>query len=206
MSMNWGAIGATSRGTGRVAVASVAAVACVVSFAATDSAAAAAAERGAFGALPDQAERTLREHPLRLLDGRTLTLGSLRGEVVVVNLWASWCAPCRSELPRLGGMQSQLAGAARVVAVSIDEDADNARRFCRTRGVSLQVACDGPEGLARALDVRHVPLTLVLDRAGRIAYTTYGSDARALAGVEAAARRLAAEAAPSADAAAGESR
>jgi thiol-disulfide isomerase/thioredoxin len=145
-----------------------------------------------LGAAPAEAERVLREHPLRTLDGRTLTLGSLHGDVVVVNFWASWCPPCRRELPRLGNLQTQLAGA-RVVAVSIDTDVENARRFCRAHGVKVAVVHDGPDGLARALDLRRVPFTLVLDRSGRVAYTTAGSDERAVAAVTTAARQLLAQ-------------
>ena len=151
-----------------------------------------AAGPAGLGASPAEAERALREHTLRTLDGKTLTLGSYHGDVVVVNFWASWCPPCRRELPRLGSLQTQLTGA-RVVAVSIDQDAENARRFCRAHGVKLAVAHDGPDGLARALDLPHVPFTLVLDRAGRVAYATGGSDERAVANVASAARRLLAQ-------------
>ena len=160
-----------------------------------------------LGASSAAAERALREHTLHTLDGRTMTLGSLAGSVVVVNFWASWCTPCRRELPRLGSLKAELeAAGGRVIAVSIDEDADNARRFCRAHHVTLQVAHDGPDGLAQALDLKRVPFTLVLDRAGRIAYSTSGSDDRALAELGAATRRLLAETPPAAAAGAGDAR
>lgn len=162
----------------------------------------AAGDFAGLGASPADAERALREHTLRTLDGRTLTLGAYHGDVVVVNFWASWCPPCRRELPRLGNLQKQLTGA-RIVAVSIDENPENARRFCRAHGVTLPVAHDGPDGLAAALDLRHVPFTLVLDRAGRVAYTTIGSDERAVAQVASAARRLLAQPVTAAEADAG---
>jgi len=169
------------------------------------AAATTAGDLSGLGASPAEAERALREHPLKTLDGRTLTLGAFHGDVVVVNFWASWCPPCRRELPRLGGLQAQLGGA-KVVAVSIDEDAENARRFCRAHGVTLAVAHDGPNGLARALDLRHVPLTLVLDRAGKVAYTTAGSDDRAIAQIASTARQLMAQPATATDAATGSAR
>ena len=161
-----------------------------------------------LGVSAAEAERALREHVVHTLDGKPLTLGSLQGEVVVVNFWASWCAPCRRELPRLGGLQTELApSGSRIVAISIDQDIENARRFCRAQSVAVTVAHDGPKGLARALDLKRVPLTLVLDRNGHIVYTTSRSDAQGLAAVATQVRQSSAQATPAAaDADAGSGR
>ena len=75
-------------------------------------------------------KQALREHTLRGLDGKTMTLDALRGEVVVVNFWASWCTPCRRELARLDALNTEIARrGGRVVAISVDEEIENARRF-----------------------------------------------------------------------------
>jgi thiol-disulfide isomerase/thioredoxin len=146
----------------------------------------------AFKAGQPEAEAALGRHTLRLLDGSTTTLASLRGQVVVVNFWASWCAPCRRELPRLEALNRELSGhGARVVAVSIDENADNARGYAKRGRLTLPIACDGPGGLARQLDLRSVPATVVLDRDGRIAWSTGRSDDAELAKLEGVVRRLA---------------
>jgi len=118
----------------------------------------------------------LATHRLALLDGKTTTLAAFRGEVVVINFWASWCAPCRHELPLLDRWNSDWAGrGARVIAISIDNDARKAKRFMDDMGLSLTVAHDGPNGLARSLDIPTVPYTLLLDREGNVIDTVRGS-------------------------------
>jgi len=144
-----------------------------------------------IGERPEVFQRALREHLLHTLDGKSYTLASLRGEVVVVNFWASWCPPCRKELPALGALNDRLAGHGRVIAISIDRDLRNVERFAKTNHLSMTVAHDGPDGLARQLDLKSVPLTLVLGRDGDIAYTAMGTTD--LGRVEDTARRLVAQ-------------
>jgi len=135
--------------------------------------------------------RELRAHTLRTVDGRRLVLSRLDGEVLVVNFWASWCAPCRRELPRLDALHAAIADrGGRVLAVSIDREARNVRRFVRAHRLTLPVYHDGPDGLARALDLPHVPFTIVLDREGNVAFATAGSDERSLEQIAATANRL----------------
>lgn len=130
-------------------------------------------------------------HPLKTLDGKPLAWRTSEGQVVIVNFWASWCAPCRKELPQLDAMNRALAEqGARVIAISIDSEAANARRFQQKHGLSLPIAFDGPDGLVRTLDLPSIPYTVVLDRAGRVAWSTQESDAQALAELEATTRRL----------------
>src|SRR6185503_8407093 len=103
--------------------------------------------------------------------------------------WASWCGPCRRELPRLDALQTSLgAHGARVVAISIDEESRNAARFAKSLALAFPVYHDGPDGLARRLDLPAVPYTIVLDRDGAVAFTTTGSDERALDAIARAAR------------------
>jgi thiol-disulfide isomerase/thioredoxin len=122
---------------------------------------------------------------LQTLDGTPTTLSAFRGEVTVVNFWASWCAPCRQELPLLNRWNTTWAGrGARVVAVSIDRDVANARRFARDMDLTLTVLHDGPDGLARTLDIPTVPYTVLLDREGNVIRAVKGSKAEELAALE----------------------
>ena len=146
------------------------------------------------GATPQQVRAALERHPMRTRSGETINLASLHGQVVVVNFWASWCSPCRQELPRLNTLNAELAKqGGRVVAISIDEDGANVDRFSRRLGLTLPIVLDGPAGLARELNLQHIPVTVVLDRNGAVAYTTSRSDAAGLAALTAATRQLLAD-------------
>jgi thiol-disulfide isomerase/thioredoxin len=133
----------------------------------------------------DSRSDTLSTHKLAALDGTTTTLAHYRGEIVVVNFWASWCAPCRRELPLLNQWNSAWTGrGARVVAISIDSDAGKAKTFAEEMKLTLPVMHDGPEGLARTLDIPTVPYTLLLDRDGNIVGEVKGSTESEIAALQ----------------------
>jgi len=124
----------------------------------------------------DSQSEALSTHKLGALDGKTTTLAAYRGDILVVNFWASWCAPCRRELPLLDQWNAAWAGrGARVIAISIDSDARKAKQFAEEMKLTLPVMHDGPEGLARVLDIPSVPYTILLDRDGNILATVHGS-------------------------------
>ena len=132
----------------------------------------------AFGKVAE----TLADYPLTALDGSKTKLSSYRGDVVVVNFWASWCAPCRKELPVMNDWHAKWAGrGARVVAISIDKEARNAKRFAEKQNLSMNLFHDAPSGLARKLDLPSVPCTFLLDRSGKVVGVIEGSSEKELA-------------------------
>jgi len=142
------------------------------------------ASSGIAGDLSASQVATMAEYELRSLDGEPVRLGA-DGEVVVVNFWASWCKPCRKEMPFLQRLHQKLtANGGRVVAVSIDRDERKAVEFAREHELTLPVVHDGPDGLVRMLDLDAIPYTVVLDGRGEAIYASGGSGDDALAAVQ----------------------
>jgi thiol-disulfide isomerase/thioredoxin len=104
-------------------------------------------------------------------NGEPLTLKSFDGQVVVLNIWATWCAPCVEEMPTLGKLQAEYANKpVKVVTLSIDrpEDAPDARAFLAKHG-GLVLYSDPKMRLAFSLDpkVSGLPATIIFDRNGK---------------------------------------
>lgn len=101
-------------------------------------------------------------------DGRQVSLAELpQGRPMVVNLWASWCAPCRAEMPALAAAQ-QRERTVRIVLVNQGEDADTVRAYLRAQGLSLtDVWLDHGSRLGPAIGSRGLPTTLFVDGQGR---------------------------------------
>ena len=144
------------------------------------------------GAVDAQAvRRALAAHPLTTLDGKPVRLD---GTVTVVNFWATWCKPCRHELPALDRLDREIASdGGHVVAVSLDLERENVRRFVKANHLGLAVCHDGPDGLARQLKLDQVPYTVVLDRKGEIAFALSGTSDAQIEELSKVARRLAGE-------------
>ncbi len=102
-------------------------------------------------------------------DGGTYALSSLRGRTVLVNFWASWCPPCREEMPSLAALGRRLAGEGlSVIAVSIDRQPAEARRFLGQLAIGdLAVYFDPQARAAEELGARGVPVSILLDAGGR---------------------------------------
>jgi peroxiredoxin len=127
----------------------------------------------------------LASHSLKSLDGDMTTLSSYRGEVVVVNFWASWCTPCRPELKVMNEWNRSWADrGARVVAISVDKELRNAQRFAEKEKLTLTVLHDGPSGLAKSLDLPSLPCTFVLDRDGKVVKVIHSSSSKDLKSLE----------------------
>jgi peroxiredoxin len=125
--------------------------------------------------LPEDGPRAP-DFALTRMNGETFRLSEHRGEVVVLNVWATWCPPCRDEIPGFVELQREFRGkGVTFVGLSVDEDGLAAvRRFAQTQTLNYpQVA--SPEVAYRKYGrTTAVPRTFVIDRRGRIRYTHSG--------------------------------
>ena len=115
--------------------------------------------------------------PLALpgLDGPPHDLVTARGQVVLLNFWASWCEPCVAELPALERLaQQRAADGLTVWAINHRESEAAVRRFRQRTGTTLPLLMDNDGSAARAWQVRTFPTTVALDRRGRPAFSVVG--------------------------------
>jgi len=98
---------------------------------------------------------------------RKVALNQFRGQIVVLNFWATWCPPCVEELPSLMNMQTRMKGSGVVVlAISIDVDGDAYHRFLKQHDVSLLTVRDPDQKVSRVYGTSGWPETFIIDRQG----------------------------------------
>ncbi len=102
------------------------------------------------------------------LQGEAVQLADLKGRVVLLNFWATWCPPCRAEMPTLQALPG-LLGEDRVVVVALNfqEAGRTVRRFAQASGLRLPIWMDPDGDITRAWGVRAFPTTILIDREGR---------------------------------------
>ena len=103
------------------------------------------------------------------LDGKRVSLRALRGKLVLLNFWATWCAPCQAELPLFASWQTQFGGEGlQVVAISMDDDQASVRSLVRELNLNFPVVMgDGKLG-SRYGGVLGLPITFLIGRTGKV--------------------------------------
>jgi cytochrome c biogenesis protein CcmG/thiol:disulfide interchange protein DsbE len=103
------------------------------------------------------------------LDGKPLSLADAKGKIVLLNFWATWCGPCRAEIPDLVDLQKRYADKLEIVALATDEDdADEVRRFVLQAGINYRVAMVTDEVRIKYGGIGALPTSFVIDSQGRV--------------------------------------
>src|SRR5215467_6433779 len=112
---------------------------------------------------------------LRSLEGPNLRLQEQRGRVVMVNFWATWCGPCRVEMPHLARLYDKYkASGFQLFGVNIDEDPRQAAAVATKLGLRFPVLLDTEKKVSKLYDLSTMPSTVLIDRDGRVRYIHRG--------------------------------
>ena len=116
--------------------------------------------------LPPTVGSEVADFSLKQLDGTTLTLADLRGRPVLINFWATWCPPCREEMPLLERTAQTYGGRLVVVGVDYGEDAQTVAAFVQSLGIHFPIALDSNGEVAGRYFVRSYPASFFVDADG----------------------------------------
>jgi peroxiredoxin len=112
---------------------------------------------------------------LKSSTGENLRLSEYRGDVVMINFWATWCGPCRQEMPLLDELYTRYARVGfSLLGVNIDDDSRRAMQMIDELGVHFPVLFDSRKEVSRLYEVDAMPVTVLVDREGVVRYVHHG--------------------------------
>ena len=123
----------------------------------------------------------------KLLNGSDFQIEAMRGSVVLVNVWATWCGPCRFEIPELEALQKRTGSGLKVVGISVDEGGESSvKQFVADQKMTYLVAVDPDGRIANLLQTTVLPTSVLIDRKGTIVWRQVGAVAAGDAKLQAA--------------------
>ncbi len=112
---------------------------------------------------------------LRSATGENLRLSEYRGDVVLINFWATWCGPCRQEMPLLDDLYRRYQRVGfNLLGVNIDEDSRRAMQMVQELGVNFPVLFDENKEVSKLYEVAAMPVTILVDREGIVRHVHHG--------------------------------
>ena len=109
------------------------------------------------------------EFTLQAIDGKPLTLAAVRGRVVLLNFWATWCGPCRAEIPDLIELQRKYKDQLQIIGLTVDEDdPDVVKQAVQETGINYPVGMSSPQVRKNYGGIAALPTSFVLDTEGRV--------------------------------------
>ncbi len=112
---------------------------------------------------------------LKSSTGENLRLSEYRGDVVMINFWATWCGPCRQEMPLLDELYTRYKRVGfNLLGVNIDDDSRRAMQMIEELGVTFPVLFDARKDVSKLYKVEAMPVTVLVDREGIVRYVHHG--------------------------------
>ncbi len=112
---------------------------------------------------------------LKSSTGENLRLSEFRGDVVMINFWATWCGPCRQEMPLLDELYARYERVGfNLLGVNIDDDSRRAMQMIEELGVDFPVLFDARKEVSKLYEVDAMPVTVLVDREGNVRYVHHG--------------------------------
>ena len=119
--------------------------------------------------------QTAPDFALKSSTGENMRLSEYRGDVVMVNFWATWCGPCRQEMPLLDELYQRYSRVGfNLLGVNIDDDSRRAMQMIEELGVNFPVLFDASKRVSALYDVDAMPVTVIIDREGTVRYVHQG--------------------------------
>ena len=112
---------------------------------------------------------------LKSSTGENMRLSEYRGDVVMINFWATWCGPCRQEMPLLDELYSRYQRVGfNLLGVNIDDDSRRAMKMIEELGVNFPVLFDSRKEVSKLYEVEAMPVTVLVDREGTVRHVHHG--------------------------------
>ena len=112
---------------------------------------------------------------LKSATGENLRLSEYRGDVVMINFWATWCGPCRQEMPLLDELYTRYQRVGfNLLGVNIDDDSGRAMKMIHELGVNFPVLFDARKEVSKLYEVEAMPVTVLVDREGNVRHVHHG--------------------------------
>ena len=125
--------------------------------------------------LADAAKKPAPNFTLKSLSGKNMKLSEMSGNVVLINFWASWCGPCREEMPYLNALHKKYKSLGfTVLGVNVEEQSSNAKGFLSNTPVDFPILLDNKNKVSKMYNVIAMPTTVVVDRDGNMRYLHKG--------------------------------
>ena len=129
-----------------------------------------------LGLQPPRERLEIVDFELQDLSGETRRLSDFKGKVVFLNFWATWCGPCRFEMPSMETLYRRFKGSGlEIVAVNLQEDRGSVQRFVDEQGLSFHVLLDTTGRIGATYGARSIPTTYIIDRDGFVRAGTVGA-------------------------------